>query len=435
MKILDLVGKGLTPYFKLTVPAAVTSQAAPPAIPLISNDDIISKVYSFKVEEKEGQPAMVNLSVIDDTGRLNKKYSYGVKIEAEWGLKQNSSSFVTRYTSPKSKSLDEITGQYRRGPVLCHLSNYSVSGSDGIAVATLTMRMGLQAGYSAKTRNFVGNTPRLVITQLAAELGFFPVIKFDGADTLLTPRSTLRQSNETSFAFLRKLAFKYNCKMVVQSDPSILYFVSWDRNREIDYADARGLSGQVHVLDYGSQESTIISFSIDMQSGSNSGSTISIVTGADGQSHASFSPSSTESTEIWELDPDKIKAALKSKSIKDQAALVAEIQSAGFQDLDRLKKLYFTKRVATTAPEGNGYTAKAKIIPNPDMQVGDMVFLGSKASLIPPQFKSRYKKESVFANGIPIVFGEADPKTLWRITSITQTIDGSNYSFEIEMAR
>lgn len=425
MKIKDLIANGLTPYFSITVPASgAKSQAAPPAIPLINNSDIKGKIYSLKIEEKEGQPPSINLSVLDDTGRINKKYSYGVKADVEWGLKKSTGLTIDNLIKPRPPTIQEIRGNFKRGPLRCYMMNYSVSGQDGIAIASLTMRAGNQAGYTPKTRSFVGMTPRSAIALVSLELGFTPTILFEGMNEPLTIRNAIRQSDEGGMAFIRRMAFKYNCKLVTQSDPAKLYFVGWDRDKEIEYAEERGLTGVAHVLDYGSVDSTIMSFSIDQNSGANNGSTISIVTGPDGQSHASFSPSPQESTEIWELDQGKIKAALSKGGFKDKAALVAEIQSAGFQDLDRLKKLYFTKRVATTAPEGNGYTCKAKIVPNPDMQVGDRVFLGSQASLIPPQFKSRFK------SGIT-----PDPKTLWRITSMTQTIDASNYSFEIEMAR
>ena len=434
MKIKELIGRGMTPYFKVTVPDnTMKNQKAAPAIPLISNSDIRNKVYSLKIEEKEGCPPTINLTLLDDTGRINKKYSHGVKCNVEWGLKQGSLDVFQRLSKPSSKAISEIRGNYRRGPVLCHMMNYSVSGSDGIAVASLSMRGGLQGGYAPRTRLFSGVTMSYAIKLLAVEMGMQAVINFPGMDDALTNRSALRQSNETNFSFLRRMSFKFNCKFVTQTDPMTLYFVAWDRDQEINYAENRGFTGNVWALDYGSSERTIMSFSIDQNSGANNGSTISIVTAADGTSHASFSPSAEESTTIWELDSGKIKAALKARKFSDQMALIGEIESAGYDDLDRLKKLYFTKRTATTAPEGGGYTAKMKIVPNPDMQVGDRIFLGSKSSLIPPQFKSRFSTEPIFSPvpkpGVPNL------RTLWRITSIEQSIDASDYTFEIEAAR
>lgn len=425
MRVDDLVGKGLTPFFSIIVPASgAKSQAAPATVPLINNDDIKNKIYSLKVEEKEGQGMTVMLSIMDDTGRINKKYSYGVKTQVTWGLRQSAGLSIDSLIRPKIAAVKEIKGSMIRGPVDCHMMNYSVAGQDGIAIASLTFRAGNQAGFTPQTRIFTGMTAGYAISLVALDLGFIPEIAFPDSGEVLTQRNALRQNNESSMSFLRRMAFKYNCKLTFQTDPPKMYFIAWERDKEINYPESRGLEGVVHKLDYGSINSTIMSFSIDMNSGPNNGSTISIVTGPDGTSQATFSPSPTESTEIWEIDQDKIKAALKARKFKDQAALVAEIQSAGFQDLDKLKKLYFTKRTTTTAPEGSGYTCKAKIIPNPLMQVGDRVFLGSEASLIPPQFKSRFKNATT-----------PDDRTLWRITSITQTIDASNYAFEIEMAR
>lgn len=317
------------------------------------------------------------------------------------------------------------------------MMNYSVSGSDGIAVASLVMRGGLQGGYAQRSRLFTGVSMTYVIQLLAQEMGFSTIINFPEMSDQLTARGAVRQSNETNFAFLRRMSFKFNCKFVAQTDPMTIFFVAWERDPELNYIEIRDQTGtatnsSVWALDYGSSESTIISFSIDQNSGPNNGSTISLVT-VDGQTHASFSPSPEESTTIWELDSGKIKAAIKNKSLKDQLALVGEVESAGFKDLDRLKLLYFRKRTATTAPEGGGYTAKLKIVPNPDMQVGDRIFLGSKASLIPPQFKSRFSSDPVLGP-IPKP-GTPNPRTLWRITSISQGIDASDYSFEIEAAR
>lgn len=431
MKIRDLVGRGLTPYFKIFVPKPTAkNQKAPPAIPLISSADIRNKIYSLKVEDKEGCPPMVTLTLMDDTGRFNKRFSHGIKFSVEWGLKQGSAEIFSRLTKPQSKTVSEIRGTYRRGPMPCSVINYSVSGADGIAMSSLTLRAGDRAGYTRRTRRFE-SSPKTIIQTLAQELGFSSVVDFPEMGTILTGRNSIMQNNESNYSFLRRLSYKFNCKFVTQSDPMTLYFVAWARDPEIDYAEAReGVSGKVWLLDYGSAESTIISFSIEANSGSTNGSTISLVE-VDGQTHASFSPSPTESTTIWELDTEKIK---KAAGGPDGAALLGEVLAAGSEDLDRLKLLYFKKKTSTTAPEtGGGYTAKMKIVPNPDMQAGDRIFLGSKASLIPPQFKSRFKTEPVFS---PIAKpGIPDPKTLWRITSISQAIDSSNYSFDIEAAR
>jgi len=433
MKIAELTGKGVTPFFSITVPPPnATSKTSPATNKLFDDSDLQGKINSFQVEEAEGSPATMTLSLLDDTGRVNKKYTYGFNVIAEWGLKQNRQSFLPSFLTKADPKA--IKGDFRR-QVKGHFLNYSPAGADGIVISSISMRAADVGGYNKVRKLYQTGTPFDIIKLTASAMGLKSLIDFEGMHTQITKKTFVVQNYESNWAFLRRLAFKYECKLVMQGDT--VFFVSWGKQYDAKYAVIRGAEGVFHKLDYGTQDGGIISFSFDANSNSTNGSTISIVTGPDGTSQTAFSPSPTENVEIWELDPNKIKAALKKGTIKDKMKLLAEVESAGFQDLDRLKKLYFTPRKTTTAPEGYGFTGKLKILPNPNIIVGDYCFIGSPNSLIPPQFKSREKSGAVgFAASVlapkPV---EPDNRTLWRVTKCKTVIDASNYTMDLEVSR
>lgn len=448
MKVSDLVGRGLTPYFKLTVPAPLgplQSVTTKPNTTLFSSDEIQSKTSSLKITEKEGSPTMIDLTVLDDTGRLNKRYTYGLQVNVEWGLKQSKNNLLQSLMKKETAKLNEIKGMRKRGPIPCHFMNYAPSLGDGIIRSVITMRAGRFGGYIEKRKVYSNETPAQIIKEQAEALKHDVVIDFPEMDTPLTSESAIAQNYETRWQFLRRLSFRFNCKLVMQSDPPTIYFVAWQKQWDINYASARGISTSllggagsenlVHYLDYGTDDGRIISGSFEQNMNSPNGSTVVMVTGPDGVTHANFQASKTEEVTVWEVNSENIKKALSKGNFKDKTALMSEVLSTPVEDLQKfIDKGYITPRKTTTAPEGSGYTGKFKIVPNPDMQVGDYIFIGSNASLIPGQFKSRYKKKPGFIEGAlsaPII----EKRTLWRITAINQTIDATNYSFEIEVAR
>lgn len=433
MKIAELTGKGVTPFFSITVPPPnATAKTALATNKLFDDSDLQGKINSFQVEETEGSPATITLSLLDDTGRINKKYTYGFNVIAEWGLKQNRQSFLPSFLTKADPNA--IKGDFRRR-VRGHFLNYSPAGSDGIVISSITMRAAEIGGYNKVRKIYQTGKPVDVIKSAIAAMGMKAEIDFEGMNTQLTKKTFIVQNYESYWAFLRRLAFKYECKLVMQGDT--VFFYSWKNQYDAQYARIRGAEGVFHKLDYGTQDGGIISFSFDANSNSTNGSTISIVTGPDGTSQTAFSPSPTENVEIWELDPNKIKAALRKGTIRDKMKLLAEVESAGFQDLDRLKKLYFTPRKTTTAPEGYGFTGKLKILPDPNIVVGDYCFIGSPNSLIPPQFKSREKagQTGFAASVLNPKPPEIDQRTLWRVTKCKTVIDASNYTMDLEVAR
>ena len=433
MKINELTGRGVTPFFSITVPPPTAkTKSATPTDKLFDDSDLQSKVSSFTVEEAENSPPSVTLTLLDDTGRINKKYTYGFNVEIEWGLKQNTQSFIPSFLERPDPNA--IKGDYRR-KIRAHFLNYSPSGADGIVLSSITMRGAQIGGYNQVRKVFQKEKPRDVIAAAIAQMKMNAVIDFPGMGIPLNKKNFIVQNYESYWAFLRRMAFKYECKLVMQGDT--VFFVSWEKQYDVTYAEIRGAEGVYHKLDYGTIDGGIISFSFDANSNSTNGSTISIVTGPDGKSQTAFSPSPTENVEIWELDSDKIKAALRKGTIKDKMKLLAEVESAGFEDLDRFKELYFTPRKTTTAPEGYGYTGKLKILPNPNIVVGDYLFIGSERSLIPPQFKSREKSATVgfAASVLTPKPPEVEKRTLWRITKAKTVIDAGAYEMDLEVAR
>lgn len=433
MKIESLTGRGIFPFFSVTVPPPdAKSKSAKPSVKLFDDSDLQAKVSSFQIEESEAAPAVITLTVLDDTGRINKKYTYGFNVEVEFGLKQSRQSFLPSFLTRSDPNA--IKGDYKRR-IKGHFLNYSPAGADGIVLSSITLRAAEIGGYNQVRKVHAKGRPKDVIDAAIKKMGLNSVIGFSGMDEPLSNKNFIVQGYESYWSFLRKLSFKYECKLVIQGDT--VFFISWKNQHDAKYAEIRGATGIFHKLDYGTMDGGIISFSFDAQSNSTNGSTISIVTGPDGTSSASFSPSPAENVEIWELDPGKIKKALGAQpTISQKMKLLAEVESAGVQDLDRFKELYFRKRTTTTAPEGYGFTGKLKILPNPNIIVGDYMFLGSEKSLIPPQFKSREKGSAGFvASLLNPKPPEVDKATLWRVTKSKSVIDASNYTMELEVAR
>jgi len=256
MKIEELIGHGVTPFFEITVPPPkAKNQNVQPSVPLISNADIQGKIFSLKVTDKEGSPSMVDLTLLDDSGRINKKYSYGFQVQIEWGLKQSGNNVISSFLdSIKNKNV--IKGTRKRGPMLCHFLNYAPSGADGIVQSTISMRAGVVGGYNQVRKTYYKETPNQIIHDIATKFNlgggkYKAFVDFDEMDIPLTKKTAITQGYESNWAFLRKLSYQFQCKLFMQSDPAIIYFIGWPKQYDVKSPLNRNLTGLYHQLDYG----------------------------------------------------------------------------------------------------------------------------------------------------------------------------------------
>lgn len=408
--VSEIVGSGIVPYFKFSHNNLDFTDA-----------DLNERVMSFNISEKEREFLTGSITVIDDMGIANKILSRNQPITVEWGLKKIP-IFTTNF-------IQEIHGNYQRGPITCMITSSTASLKDGQCYFNASFRIGSADGAKNKQRVFNSGTVRQVITQLATEMQASVYIDFNQADFFLTDKYKLFQNQESNLKFLYDLAAKYNVKMYVQEDPKTIatimkiFIVDYNRQVLVNNAQQRGFTGLYHYLDYATKEANIIDAELSSNNNTIGGSSISYQRTPTGQLQAVVTASDTETVEVWELSPAKIRAALVGKPFAEQAKLTQEIVSSSsifdFTKTDGYRQKYFIKKTTTTAPEGPGLNVNATLVPNPNYNIGDLVFFGSPASPIPPQFKSR----------------DGNLKTLFRFTSIDQTIDSGGYSMKAELSR
>ncbi|TGL39625.1 hypothetical protein EHQ53_13975 [Leptospira langatensis] len=407
--ISQITGADIVPYFKVS---GLTSGGTP-----FKESDWMTRIQSFKVSEKEREALVGELEVVDDTGLVNKLFRYGFPVDLEWGIKN-----VPTLTDLFS---NEIDGSYKRF-AKCSVVNTSYNMSEGIGRLTVSFRLLRGTTSLPRIATYKSGTVEQVIRQAANRIQADVFIDFEKSSEALSNKNYLVQNNITDIAFLRYIAFKYNIKIAYQTSNkdstklAIVYFVDWDKQDGQNYAENRGLKGVMHYFDYATAEANIIGGNIDGNAFSPNGSSLVPITTPDGKIQVQFKPSATESTETWELNPDAVRAELQKRGLSDQTALMQEILSAGEQEfLDKLRQQYFKKVIQTTAPEGYGFTAKLDVVFNPNFQIGDLVFMGSEKSPIPPQFKSK----------------KGNNRTLWRITELESKISGGGYSMSVGLGR
>ena len=296
--------------------------------------------------------------------------------------------------------------------------------------------MGIPSSGLPRIETYKSGTVQALIKKVGSRIGASEtMVDFEGMTTVLSSKNTVTQDNVNDFRFMFVLSEKYGFNLSYQTDEKNLnkilriYCLSLSKSQNLDLNTFRGIKGQTHYFNYGDlNNSNIITADLDANV-SQVGSNAELTTGPDGKPQLIVRPAKTESVDVYELNMDAINREMKSLPPGDRIKRVLEVLNSGSEEFmaDLLPK-YFRKSKTTTAFEGNGYTAKMEIVPNPDIQIGDKAFLGNggssdQTSMIAPRFKS-------VAKG-----GVIQKNTLYRVVEISQKIGVSGYSMNCTVAR
>lgn len=393
----------------------------------ITEKDLSSTVENLSITQKIGELLSGTLTVIDPFGLVNKVFLRGQNIKVTYGL----------YNVPLSILIptadDEIQpGNFTRGPIKCHILTNKAQYKNGLSYLTITFRATSWETARARTRIFSDGTYRDVFTTLAEEMN--ASIQFFGSrvDAEVTKTNPFVQDAESNQSAMNRLYKELNVGLTYIYDDrnpnkiATVVVFDWDQASSVNAASIRGLPGQYHYFNYMGDEFNIIDGETSANFNSPNGSSFETFTGADGRISVRFIPSRTESTTAWVLDANKVRAALRSRSISSQAELVNQIVQSSQEDFLKpggLREQYFTRVPYQTAPEGTGYTGNFNVVPNPIYMAGDRVWLGPKEadgqSGILPQYKTLKEK----------------PFTVWTMNSIEDSISGGGYTQSVELIR
>lgn len=407
--ISDLVGSTVVPYFTIVLGSSKTVS--------LTERNLGSVISSITIHEKIGEMMTVELGLYDINGLIS--YLFQAKngtVRMEWGIKKLSPAYMLKLP-------DEMDGKLSRGEYEFNIANIGdIELRDGIATTTVTLRVGGSSSTKTQTRRFDSGTVRDLITKLTGEINARTEIDYIFADKELGDKFVFMQDNETNLSFLRKLAIKLNAKLVVEgSDAAPLFIGLYDQGKKGATAN-QPAKGKWHYLDYGNSNSNIISGKLQTNNGGGSGSTASVT--PDGK--LVFTASQNEMVTVYELDTNKVKAALDKENLKSAQELVTKILMSSTDDLygkGGLYEKYFSKSAVSTYPEGQGYTCSFEIVGSPLFRLNDKVWLGSH-------------KEMNTESNIPVGFrSKADnAKSLWYFAEITTTLT-EGYKMSVELGR
>lgn len=392
---------------------------------LTGQDKGILAIQSFSISEKQNEVATGSIGIVDNTGAYDTLIKVSVLFDIKWG-------FRIPPTPMFSFGSSEINGIYERR-MLMQMASKSISCSDGLVNYNFQLKGGQLPQNKNKVYSF--GTVRESIIDTCKSMGFRPdqvIIDFPDSSKKLSASNQLSKVNTTDLGFLTKtVAVKYNLAIFIISTNLIgdskIYIISQDLVDTYNLAKERNLKGEYHFFEFGTDNGNCLSIDFDCNNngGQAFGDGSQVIVDDKGNVMVSeVNPNGK--TIIYKLNQVQIDLAMKKAgSFTEKSQLVASILNSDFEtDWKRLRdeEHYFIKtEQALQDVSGSGWTAKAKVIPNPLYQLGDKVVIApdTKNTYIPPYFKS--KKVGNKYSGT------------WQITGINQTIDSDGYSMDLEL--
>lgn len=400
------------------------------------------QMTSFSVTEEEYAAGMADFTIRDNTGLFSKAFRRGQQLTLRWGLDIDPLSLLTYFADLES---DEITGASFMRSMTGTVMSANGFFQGGEHFLRVVIRMGFLQQRAKLSVTFTEGTVGSILSQIASQYLDVPVanqvISFSESTTVVSKRQPLIMAGETVLEFLRRMAVKYNAKLIFQHKPLppgvsgsslLMQFVGFDQEDNVSHQGLalRSVSGSYHYMDYGNDKSNIVDDpEYDLGDGSSMGS-VPIVSQVDGRYQLTFVSAETEYTTQYTLNSAKIKSDLASRPTGERFELLKLIEEGSFESFAQDGQIlppynrYFIRETFRTAPEQLGWQFNCHVIPNPLMQVGDRAWIGPKTdngqSVIPPHLKS-YR-----AGG--------SPRT-WRVAKMIWSHDGSKTSHKVTLKK
>lgn len=394
------------------------------------------KVLGFKVEEKLFSLPMMDLQIQDNSMLLGKLYRFGAKVEMSWGYRKTPGLALLGQKG-------EIITQ--RGPQKGYVLNSNYICSDGKAILNLTLQgtnrpAAAQPGEtrtegapSVDTTVTEGTVANHLINVVTDEIGGIAHLSFQGSLTRLTTTNPINRSKQQgAHGHVVRIAKKFKASVYLFHDDKNgkpVYVIA-DENglASFNTRQLRGLRPDFPAFDYVGTNSNIIRVDFNTNFNSPFGSLIRPTIGPNGKITAIRVRAPDQKIRTWRINWDKINREARGGNATE---ILQRILNADFEEFRTSLLLeYFIPDTQTTAPEGFGFLAKARILPDPSLQIGDRIVLGPVGdfdSLVPPQFRTRFEKRGAIFQVVR--------NTLWFIIKSVHTFGATGYKMEITARR
>lgn len=336
-------------------------------------------VMSLNVTEEMAKMDSGTIQLLDRNNVYSRILRPGVKLLVSWG---------TRMGQPTAS---------QRSPIEVMINSPSGGGDGGGRITFNCSFMALMSRGSDLVKWYETGTKADVISDAMTRCGVSIAnqeINFARGSEAITSGTKVMQ-NESDFRFLVKYADEWRAAFRTGRDRQgnqIACFVDYaklktsnfvgrmtgESSTHLEYGYGTSLSGRANVLEYSWQD-----HSMDAATGQG----VRIYE-ADGKIQMQTYNVENETVTTWRLVPELIEAELKTHDLSGQSKLMGDYLSV--RTFDQIKR-FFIEDTTTTAPQGSGLTADAKLMGDPTVT----------AAMI-----------ATFGSGFPSRFG-ADDRTWW----------------------
>lgn len=337
-------------------------------------------------------------------------------IEIEWGYKDPKRAAAALI--PKVRNPTEIVGPIFRTGVKAIIMGTSGSQPEtGDSDFTFTFQAGYKLMRSRRNQVYSQGTRGTVISQVFLQSGIVtPFVLFEGMETPVTPKAPLRQTKETDFAFLQRLAKRWGKFFRVGTSPTgqdIGAFVDFNRAPDLGFDSSQTLGlGRSFLFEYRGGARNVISGDWENDlAGSGLGDNVQIRI-INGEPIAQRTTARTETIQAFEFDREKMKTAferIKSKNGIEAARDFMQEILAAKDFFDPQIQKFWRPVEYKTAPNSAGHTVNVRAFGNPLYTTPSRAKLGV---------------------GYPQKMQE---RKNWRIASVTHTIDTGGYFCDLEI--
>jgi len=381
----------------------------------ISRDDVIS----FNIVEEMGKMLSGSISFYDPDFLISKKLRVGIPLKIKWGYRVPDIGIKSLFIS----NPDEVQGAFEREGIYAIVQSPSGTlGSDGSVIFNCNFYGSYYLGGGRANKVFRVGNKTTVIKEVFRKLNIEEEnieVDFARGSEVITKDTQVIQ-NESNFRFLLKMSREWNALFRIGfTEEGDLYglFIDYQKleKSKFNLKTTSAISGNTITLNYrGTTDEKDINPNVSSATWQNHagdsgyGDNVQI-TLIHGKPVFTRFVTQGESVTAWRLNPEAIEKELrKQKNFSSRLQLMKTWLSADdFEDVKR----FFIKVTDTTAPQGLGYSMKAKMIGNP---------------MVTTPMKVR------FGSGFPPFFLREDIS--FYVNKVTHNIDSSGYTMDVEIA-
>jgi hypothetical protein len=325
-------------------------------------------LISFNVVEELGKITTGTLTVLDKQNLYSKILRYGMEFSISWGYRKWNSNLIT----PTS----QLNGSSFRQGLRGIIQNPSGGGNEGGEVTYSVNFYSSEILAQKKVKSFETGTKATVVRSLFLDLGISnALIKINTQDRnyKLSSENVVRQ-NESSFAFLKKLAVEWHCTLHIGYDRAgrkVGLFIDSKQGNTTTVKGFLALNGFLNsqkTLYYNNGDlSNVRSYSWQNHIGDSGQGFLVKMDYVSGTYIFQRYVAKTQSLISYKLNQDRIAEYVKEHQTQS-AALISEIINAQSYDSrigEKTVQWFFDKVNETTAPDGLGYTVECSMIGDP----------------------------------------------------------------------